>query len=53
VFVADRDGSDVVQVTRNGRASWAPFLHPDGERVIFASDMGTPPGHRGRPNFDL
>ena len=35
LYVADRDGGNVVQVTSNGRSNWAPFLHPDGERIIF------------------
>ena len=43
------DGSDRVQVTRNGAANFCPFFHPDGRRIIFASNLGDPEGR----NFDL
>lgn len=38
VFVADADGSNVIQVTNLGQANWAPNWMPDGERIIFASN---------------
>jgi Tol biopolymer transport system component len=47
--VANADGSDAHQVTRLGGANFAPFFHPDGKRVIFASNQPDP---RSR-NFDL
>ena len=43
------DGSGKRQITNNGKANFAPFLFPDGKRIIFASNMDDP---RGR-NFDL
>ena len=49
IFVMNADGSGRVQVTRNGAANFCPFFHPDGRRIIFASNLGDP---RGR-NFDL
>jgi Tol biopolymer transport system component len=49
VFVMDADGSGQRQVTRLGVASFAPFFHPDGSRIVFASNFGD---RRGR-NFDL
>jgi Tol biopolymer transport system component len=50
VFVMNRDGSGLTQVTRGmGGANWAPFLSPDGTRVIFATNFKNPRG----PNFDL
>ncbi len=49
IFTMDADGGDVRQVTRLGAASFAPFFHPDGRRILFASNVGDP---RGR-NFDL
>ena len=45
----DRDGSNKRQVTRLGAASFAPFFHPDGKRILFSSNHPDP---RGR-NFDL
>lgn len=38
LFVADIDGSNVVQVTDLPGANWAPFFHPSGEQLIFASN---------------
>jgi TolB protein len=49
IWVMDADGRDQRQVTRLGAASFAPFFHPDGRRIIFASNAQDP---RGR-NFDL
>jgi Tol biopolymer transport system component len=45
----DRDGSNKRQVTRLAAASFAPFFHPDGRRILFSSNHPEP---RGR-NFDL
>jgi Tol biopolymer transport system component len=49
IRVMDADGSNDRQVTRLGAASFAPFFHPDGRRIVFSSNFGDP---RGR-NFDL
>lgn len=49
IFVMNADGSNPRQVTNNGAANFAPFFHPDGKRIIFASNVGDPK-HR---NFDL
>jgi TolB protein len=49
IMTMDADGTNVRQVTRLGAASFAPFFHPDGRRIIFSSNHGDP---RGR-NFDL
>lgn len=49
VWVMDQDGRNKRQVTRLGGANFAPFIHPDGKRVIFASNHLDP---RGR-EFDL
>lgn len=49
IFVMNADGTGERQVTRLGAASFAPFFHPDGRRILFASNVGDP---RGR-NFDL
>ena len=51
IFVADIDGSNAQQVTDAQGANWAPFFHPDGDRIIFASNfesVGT-----GRPIFAI
>jgi TolB protein len=49
LWVAKADGSEARQVTRLGAASFAPYFHPDGRRIIFASNY---PDRRSR-NFDL
>ena len=38
VFIADADGSNVQQVTKLGKANWAPNFTADGKRIIFASN---------------
>jgi Tol biopolymer transport system component len=53
VFVMDRDGSNLKQVTKNlPGANWAPFFTPDGKKIIFASNHKNPTG-RAAQNFDL
>ncbi len=49
LWVAKADGSEARQVTRLGAANFAPYFHPDGRRIIFASNHPDP---RNR-NFDL
>lgn len=49
IFVADADGSNVVQVTRNGAANFAPYLHPDNERLLYVSNKHDPKGR----DFDI
>ena len=49
IFVMDADGSNLRQVTDLGGASFAPFWHPEGERIIFSSNWHNPEGR----NFDL
>jgi TolB protein len=49
IWVMDRDGGHKRQVTRLGSASFAPFFHPDGKRIIFSSNHPEPKGR----NFDL
>lgn len=49
IWVADADGSNAKQVTDNGAANFGPFWHPDGKRVIFASNLHDPKSG----NFEL
>ncbi len=51
IFVADIDGGNVQQVTNASGANWAPFFHPDGEHVIYASNYESV--GRGRPVFAI
>jgi Tol biopolymer transport system component len=49
LFVMDRDGSNLRQVTKAGAASFAPFFTPDGRKIIFSSNLNNPKGR----DFDL
>ncbi|MEP0713293.1 hypothetical protein [Algoriphagus sp.] len=49
LYVANADGTDARKLTDLGKANWAPFFHPSGEKIIFASNHQT---ERGFP-FNL
>jgi Tol biopolymer transport system component len=49
LFVMDRDGGNLRQITKLGGANFAPSWHPDGKRIIFSSNHHDPKGR----NFDL
>jgi Tol biopolymer transport system component len=49
LWVGDADGSNARQVTHLRAASFAPYFHPDGQRIIFASNYPDPKSR----NFDL
>jgi Tol biopolymer transport system component len=51
IWVMDADGSHKRQLTDNTAANFAPFMHPDGEHVIFSSNMADT--SRVPMNFDL
>lgn len=38
IFVMDSDGKNMKQITNLGKASFAPFFHPDGKRIIFSTN---------------
>jgi Tol biopolymer transport system component len=44
IYVMNADGTGVRQVTNNGASNFAPFFHPDGRRIIFASNVGDKTG---------
>jgi TolB protein len=49
IWIMNSDGTDKKQLTSLGKASFAPFLHPDGKTVIFGSNCLDPKGRE----FDL
>lgn len=51
IFVCNVDGSDLRQITNLGGANWAPYFHPSGEKIIFASNHHST--GKGRPRFNL
>lgn len=49
--IMDADGGNKRTFLANGASNWAPFMLPDGKRVIFSSNLHDPdPKNR---NFDL
>ncbi len=51
IFVANADGSDARQVTQLGKANWAPYFTPSGNKIVFSSNHHSPEG--GRPKFNI
>jgi TolB protein len=49
LWVMNADGSNKRQITRNGKANFAPYFFPDGKRIIFSSNVNDPKGR----DFDL
>ena len=49
LMIMRSDGSEKKQLTSNGGANFAPYFHPNGRQIIFASNMHNPRGG----NFDL
>jgi len=45
LFVCNVDGSDLKQVTNLGKANWAPFFLPSGDKVIFSSNHHSEKGY--------
>lgn len=47
LYICNADGSDIRQLTSLGKANWAPFFHPSGDKVIFSSN------HKGTRGFEF
>ena len=43
IFLMNADGSEQRALTSNGAANFCPYFHPDGNRIIFSSNMGEAP----------
>lgn len=44
IYVCNVDGSELKKVTNLGKANWAPFFHPSGEKIIFSSNHASKRG---------
>lgn len=53
IYLMNADGTGNHRITSNGAANFAPFFHPDGERIIFSSNLHVTPGSGKRPTFHL
>ncbi|HTN70425.1 MAG TPA: hypothetical protein VMO00_04985, partial [Methylomirabilota bacterium] len=42
IFMMSADGSNKRQLTNNGAANWAPFMHPNNRQIIFSSNLHDP-----------
>jgi Tol biopolymer transport system component len=51
IMVMRADGTQKKQLTSNGAANFAPYFHPNGRQIIFASNVNNPDPRS--PNFDL
>ena len=45
IYTVNVDGSDLKQVTNLGKANWAPFYHPSGNKIIFSSNHHSDRGY--------
>jgi Tol biopolymer transport system component len=44
LYIANADGSDPRQITYLNSAAFAPYLHPNGKRILFSSNFADPLG---------
>lgn len=47
IYTCNIDGSDLKQITNLGKANWAPFFHPSGNKIIFSSN------HHSKRGYDF
>ncbi len=47
IFTVNIDGTNLKQVTQLGKANWAPFFHPNGKKILFASN------HHSKRGYDF
>ncbi len=47
IYTCNIDGSNLRQITNLGKANWAPFYHPSGNKIIFSSN------HAGERGFEF
>lgn len=45
IYTCNIDGSDLKQITHLGKANWAPYFHPSGEKIIFSSNHHSERGY--------
>ncbi len=45
IYTCNVNGSNLKQVTKLGKANWAPFFTPDGKKIIFSSNHASQKGY--------
>lgn len=45
IFTCNVDGSDMRQITKLGKANWAPYYHPAGKKILFSSNHASKRGY--------
>ena len=45
IYTCNSDGSDLKQITQLGKANWAPFFTPKGDKIIFSSNHHSSRGY--------
>lgn len=46
IYVCNVDGTDLRQITKLGKANWAPYFHPSGEKLVFSSNHHSKRGYQ-------
>ncbi len=46
IYTCNVDGSDLKQITDLGKANWAPYYHPSGKKIVFASNHHSESGRK-------
>jgi TolB protein len=44
LYTCNVDGTELVKITELANASWAPFFHPSGKKIIFATNYSATRG---------
>lgn len=47
IYTCNVDGSNLKQITKLGKANWAPFFTPKGDKIIFSSN------HQSQRGYDF
>lgn len=47
LYTCNVDGTELKQLTKLGKANWAPFYHPSGKKIIFSSN------HHSKKGYDF
>lgn len=53
LWLMDTDGNNQRQITNLNSASFCPYMHPNGEWIIFTTNWADSLGNKRMPNFDL